>query len=306
MKNKRKIFRLLQFVLLFVILYFVISLLYRNPKQVKETFEVIQWEWIIAVIGLLCINNILKASLWAYLIRKIGGRLGFFHLIAIWHCALMGIYIPGSIWMMVGILYQLRKAGVPDKISSISLVLEQIMTLGAGLFIVFMSPDILQYLHIPRAVGYILAPAVLFIFNLHLFGKILWKMGIKRFDLQNLPKIPLVVLINYFIGLIVTFYINGLMILAMLALFQARHDLNILGSTSIGTASFVSGYLSILTPNGIGVKDGIFAFLLSKHIVLTTAIIVAFSGRLWPFVASIIGYSMGYFYLKTLPPSDNA
>jgi len=291
MTNKKlKIYKkYIQPLVLIIILYVIISFLYKNSSEVKQIFLNIDIKWIPIVVIAICIASFCKAFFWSYLVKNMGSSLSYSRLIAIWHYSLIGGYIPGSIWMIVGRVYQLQKENISKKKAIYAVGLEQIFTLAVAFFIVFLTPQIMNQIKIPVFIGFIMAPLFLVVLFPRFWGNILWKMKIRFIDFRLIPKIPIYVFIIYFIGTLLSYYIVGICVLLTLKLFNIyAPSINIFNATAMPASSFIVGYLTFLTPSGIGVKEGVYSFLLSAHMPYTIALLFAISGRIWLLLSHLI------------------
>jgi len=292
----RKIFNWL---ILFIVTGFFAVIIYGHLQEIKYTIAQIKFIWLPLLILLIMIVSFVKSILWSYFIRTQGCYLGYDKLISIWHYSLIGNYIPGSIWMMVGRVYKLGQEGVSKKNAVYSVVMEQIINLSAGIFVVGITPQIFSTIHFPSWICLLFIPFLMLIFFPDFLGKIIWNLGVRRLDMREFPRPSIKVVFKYFIGNVFAYILAGIVVLITLKLFNVEFSgLNIFNTPGISAAAFVGGYLSLLTPNGIGVKEGIFAFLLSKHITVAAAVVIAVSRRIWSLIADGIGIICGGLYLK--------
>jgi hypothetical protein len=279
----------------------LIIFLCRNPADVSAILRQIQPVWLLPVIGMIILSNLLKAVSWAFFTRAVGCTLSYTQLVAIWHYSMAGSYIPGSVWMMAGRVYQLRRLGFSSKKSVYAVGLEQIVTLAAAAFIVLITPDIRAYIRIPQPLGLLCAATVLgIVLHPQMWGKLLWTMRIRVFDFRLIPKTSVWVDLGYFFGIVLAYYLVGSAVLLMLKLFQwDAPQMHLFNATAMPAAAFMVGYLSFLTPNGIGVKEGVLTVFLQFHMPLTTAVLFAVSLRLWAMAANFITIGLSHAYLKT-------
>jgi hypothetical protein len=60
----------------------------------------------------------------------------------------------------------------------------------------------------------------------------------------------------------------------------------------IYTLAWMVGFLSLLTPGGLGVREGIMTFFLSLYMPVSMAIIVALLARVWNTIAELAFFSI--------------
>lgn len=242
--------------------------------------------------------NLFTAALWALLIRKMDCPLSVTRLVAIWHQTLIGKYVPGSIWVHLGRMYQLYRSGLSLKVGAYASALEQVVVLASGLFVVLLTPEFFEVLVVPAWIRVFFVPLFLVILWPGFLGEYLWRWGYRGFDLRVERGPSPYFMILYFGGHLVRVWFGGITILLILRLFGYEAEgLTVITLAGIGAASFVIGYLSIFTPGGLGVKEGVLVFLLSHYVPLPVAILVALSGRFWTLLIDCLGASCAAVYL---------
>jgi glycosyltransferase 2 family protein len=278
---------------------FIALYLLNHADRVREIIHRTDPRWIMPLISVMFFVSLLRAFLWAYLIRSLGCSLGYCRLTAIWMYSLGGKYIPGSVWMVIGRAHRLQAEGSPIKINSYSIVLEQIVTLAAGLMLVLITPEITATLHIPPwlVLGMLPLSAVLLFPNL--LGEIIRKIGIRKIDLRIVPQPSICVMMVYFTGTTIAFIISGLGVILMLRVSGASTEgFTLLNVSGFNAAGFVVGYITFLAPSGIGVREGVLVLLLNRYISVHYALIVAFSLRFWSLIADGAAILAGNIYIS--------
>ena len=192
-----------------------------------------------------------------------------------------------------------RPAGVSLRVGGYSSSLEQIVVLASGAFVALLTPEVMTILRLPGWSGWLFLPFVLVVLFPDLLGQIIWKAGIRRFDLRmEQPPTPKFMVL-YFSGHVARVMLGGMGLILMLKLFHTDPSgLTWFNLPGIASAAFVVGYLSLLTPGGVGVKEGILVLLLSQYIPLPVALSIAVSGRLWAFLADISGIAVASLYFS--------
>lgn len=278
-------------------------------KELGDVILDMEVAWVPPLLLLLLAINLLSAGLWASLVRSMERDLSTARLIAIWHQSLLGKYIPGSIWVHVSRIYHLRQAGLSMKTAAYASAIEQVTVLAASAFVVILSPKLFLLLDLPGWTRLLLLPVLLMSVAPNLIATITWKLGIRVVDLR-LAHVPArSFMVMYFGGQVIRALLGGgSIMLILLILGHSSSELNLFDLASIGAASFAVGYMSLLTPGGIGVKEGVLVFLLGQFIPLSVAVLVAISGRLWPLLVDGLGAVLGSLYLRWRgnAVSDNA
>ena len=286
--------RAIGWTIILIILYFLITFLQDNWNEVLESLRNADPSRIWPILALLGLGNLVFAVAWAMLVRQLGFPLDTAYLVSMWHQTLAGKYVPGSIWMVAVRVYNLKQCGVPVKIGTYSVSIEQITVLAAGIFLTSLTPDIFRLAGIPPYVGYVMAPFALLILFPHWLGEWAWRLGIRKPDLRLIHAPSPGFMAFYFLSCTTALVLYGASAYFMIGVFGApSQNLAFWMLPGILAAGFVIGYLSVLTPGGIGVREGVYVFLFQHFMSLEVAVLVAFSMRLWSLAADIVGILIG-------------
>lgn len=291
----------IQIVIIGIILVFILKFFSQYSEDIRIIIQNVNFYHIFILIGLLCLCQLWSAILWALLIRDLGCPLKIIHLIAVWQFSLAGIFIPGSFWDKVGRIYQLSKAHVPKRISAYSVSFEVIILLSSAFVVSCLTPGIFKTLKLPPQAGFLFLPLVLIVFFPNTLVKLLKRFpGLKiNLSLDNEPHKWILLII--FAGYLFFHFSIGFCTLQIIKTFGiATAGLTFLNLTGYTAVSLIIGYLAIFAPNGLGVREGILAFLLTQHFPLPKAVLVAFGLRFFSLVAALISIFLGFLYLKII------
>lgn len=282
-----------------IILVFLSKYIFDTSEEIGDIVFDMEVAWILPLLFVLCVVNLVSAALWASLVRSMEKPLSMAHLIAIWHQSLLGKYIPGSIWMHVSRIYHLRQANLTTNTAVYASAIEQMTVLASSVFVVMLSPKLFLLMGLPGWTRLLLLPALVVSIMPNLVAGLIWKLGIRRVDLR-LTHVPArSFMLIYFGGHVIRALLGGSSImLILLILGHSSSELNVFDLASIGAASFAVGYMSLLTPGGIGVKEGVLVFLLGQFVPISVAVLVAISGRFWPLLVDGLGAVLGSLYLR--------
>jgi hypothetical protein len=67
-------------------------------------------------------------------------------------------------------------------------------------------------------------------------------------------------------------------------------------------AAYVIGYLSLLTPSGLGVREGILALLLTEIFAAPLPTVIAIVARLWMVLAELLGAGVALVFWRKRKP----
>ncbi|MFB0545359.1 MAG: YbhN family protein [Anaerolineae bacterium] len=274
-----------------VVLFFLGRALYANWEQVREY----RWTFdypllalsIIAVFGTLS----LYAWQWKTTLNGLGVDLSFPKTFRIWFIANLGRYVPGKVWQFVGWFYLCEREGATKVQTLTSIAINQVLQNVMGLalaFVIFAATHSLELkgsllpllvliplgaLAIqPRIMEWTLNRALQFL------GRGPVTLGLSSLDLARFALTHLLCWLFY--GL--AFY------LLIKAIYPA--PLGWLPAfTGIFAAAYVMGFVSLLTPGGLGVREGALAYLLGFYLPPHVAIVISLLSRLWITAAELIG-----------------
>ena len=239
----------------------------------------------------------LYAWMWYVIIRRLGGQVSYWQAFRIWFLANLGRYIPGKIWQFVGWFYLGEQAGI-GRIQilttiAVNLGLQTLTGLGLGVMMLalVLGGDLSNrfwplLLLIPLGILFAVRPNILeFILNWGLvkLGREPVKLGLRTGDM---------VLFTFgHVGCWVVYGVAFYLFVCSLQPVPIR-DLPALGATY--AAAWVIGFLSFLTPGGIGVREGALAYLLGFWLPAPVAIVISLLSRVWVTAGELIGTAIAW------------
>jgi len=212
---------------------------------------------------------------------------------------IFGKYIPGKMWMVMGnAVYVSEKCGYPLTQLSILFFRSQIIGLWCGLILGIIGLILINSIHILNWVGIV----SIIVFSLVIFSKkahgfflvSLKKIFHKDFNLPFLSFGDTVSLLPIFSAGWLLWGIGFLSLTASL-------------TETVLTPSIVFcfplagtlGIISLFSPGGIGVREGIIVYYLSLcNIELTDAVTISAVSRLWFLIGEILIFVIGYIAEK--------
>lgn len=224
---------------------------------------------------------LLDALGWHLTLRALGQRIHPRDSVRIWLISSLARYIPGGVWSYAGRIALARELGIGTATASLSLYLETLLLMGSSLAIGF--PSLLAAAHLPitplsaalmcLGLALLLHPKVV-----ALFGKLPGKMGaaIRQISLPT-PGAMLLVYGYYLVfwalfGLAFDCFVVALHPLA------AEHWLPVGSSLAFG---FFVGFVVIVAPGGLGVRESAMYLLLLPFLSPPASLLVAIGSRLW-------------------------
>jgi uncharacterized membrane protein YbhN (UPF0104 family) len=216
-----------------------------------------------------------------------------------WLLANAGKYIPGKIFMFAGRLSLCNSFGVRKSECFWAMSIEHFFMLTAAVPFLIITinkgydPDTITI----YAICFILVVDCLLIVKPQLFliptNKILNRLGHAPLAKAPSPRYMVQLLIIYLSGWF--FYsLSGIILLRAL---EVKTDMPLVSIMAVFVTSWLIGFISMLTPGGIGVREAVIVVLLQPEIPVPQAIAIALLARLTWSLIEILGIGGG-FYLK--------
>lgn len=252
------------------------------------------YSWQIAVTPLLLalaaalIYWLSLAVVWHRSLRAMNGSLPLVDGITVWLRSMLMRYLPGNIWHVMGRVYLAERQGESRRIVLASTVVEQILTLvgGAVAFALTLpgwasiGQSWLLLMAIIPAGLVVLHPSVLDR-GLALASRVL------RRPLEPMG-VPYPVLLRLLPWYVVPNVFGGLSLAFCLAAVGPVPLSQVPSLVGIFAAAWVVGYLSFLTPSGIGVREGALALMLTPTFGLAPAVVASLLSRLTCTVGEVV------------------
>ena len=195
--------------------------------------------------------------------------------LSIWARSLLGRYIPGNVMMIVGRAVLASDEGVPKRVTLAATFYEQALSLGIGTVgsVVFLA----AYGNPGGRLLWLLALVPIVLAGLHpapfrrMSGWALTRIGRPPLDTLFSGRQVVLLLLLYITGTVP-------LLIGVWALVRAAAGPQAGSLPEVGLAfllAYTVSFLAFVLPSGIGVRDGIFAVALSRHLPGGVAIAVS-------------------------------
>ncbi len=268
--------------------------------QLDAALEGFTWRvrpaWLVGATLSAVVALLVTGTLWTDLFRRAGGRMGTREGVAAWLGSNLGRYLPGKVWQLTGIAAYARARGEPGAAAFVvSLALQAVM-LATGAVVGFGLVGDTAFERVSPwalAVGGLVAVAALSPPSLRAL------MAIGRRLLKEPGEDPTTELTTGglvragLIGLVVW----GLYGAGFWAVIEGLLDPNPVSlSAAIGVfaAGYIAGYIVLLAPGGVVVREGAIAGLLGvvAGIPFGPAAALAIAARAWTTSAELIAFAL--------------
>ena len=283
--------RIIQVVVLLLALGFLAALL-ASQWQALQAYEWrIEPGWaLLALIGL-GLGWLWEVGLWRYILGSLGGSLRYWQALRIWFLSNIVRYIPGNVWQFLSMVELAAEQGVGRLATLTSIVLHQAISTAAGLALAA-----LYFAWAGEGVWFArLRP---FLYGLPLGLLLLQPRLLERglnWLLARLRRPPLRVTLTWaqiwalLGGYAIVWLVMGASFAALVRALTPVTWAQLPTLAAVFTAAYVIGFLSLLTPSGLGVREGVMTLLLATTLPAGVAAVVAIVARLWMVVGELIG-----------------
>ncbi len=267
-------------------LFLVLRAYWADMRSLQVT---VRWWWVAASVAVLLPCLLMEVWLWRSLLDQIGWSLPLRGAAGVWFLSNLARYIPGNVWQFVGMMELGAASGIPRKAILASVLLHQLFSNLTGLLAGLpalanaarIAPTVLLAVLVVLVAGIAVAlsPPVL-----AGAGRALNSIVRPTTAGVQLRRRPLIALFCgyclYWVWLGTAFWLLGRGL--------GAGSGSLVGWASAFPASYVAGYLSLLTPSGVGVREGVLALLLAPVAGAGLAGVVALVARLWLTLAELL------------------
>jgi len=279
------------------IVFAVLALAFLGLLVRSQWSELRQYQWHIEPAWALTALVVLEAAwlfeldTWRFILAGLGGPLPFRRAAEIWFLSNIIRYIPGNVWQFLGMAEMAAADGISRVSTLTSIVLHQAISTAAGVALAaayFAAAGDSVWVERLRPVLW-LVPLGLLLLQPRLLEAIMNR--VLRFF--NRPPVRVTLTWGQVWVLVLRYMLVWLMLgLAFSALVRslfpvAWSDVPWLVVTWI--TAYTAGYLSMLTPSGLGVREGVMTLLLTQALPMSVAVVVAIVARLWMVAGELLG-----------------
>jgi glycosyltransferase 2 family protein len=238
---------------------------------------------------LLGVSYALVACVWGFALRRAAGTpvaAGA----RIWFLSNLARYVPGNVWSFVGAVELARREGVARPVTLAVMAYTQVLSVGvallAGLPVLLAERARLGRPALLGAVAVAVVAGVAAAFRRQLLALARRRLpGLGDAELVPAPGTVALLAVGYAAYWAVT----GLAFAALVASAYRLSPGDVPLVVAAYAAAYAVGFLSLLTPAGLGVREGVLVIALSPVLPAGPALVVALVSRVWMMVAELAG-----------------
>lgn len=265
-----------------------------NAGTLRQQHFTLHWPMLVLALAFMPFTAGLSNWCWYRILQLLGEKPRFMITFRIATYASIVRYLPGRIWNYVGKVYWGRKAGHSEKKILLSNVLDLMFLLLSAALVSVPSVGTL----IPSLPPYVLVGgAALVLICIH---PRLLELAINRFGRRWIAS-PVTLGFSFVHVLILTFayvvnwYIMGAQLFFFIRSFYPLPFHHMPLFSSFNASSWLVGYLSIIAPAGLGVKESAFTFAFQTMVPVSIAALAALLIRLFAIIMDVT--AAGIFFL---------
>ncbi len=293
-------YKILQFIIVFTVFYFIIRLLWQNWNEIAEY----SWKIDFYLLSLAIVFRIFKMGLlgycWHYILLQYNSSISYPKSLRIYTSSQLTRYIPGKIWHFVSRTVMTQKENISAIVVSASLILELLFIVLTGIVIflfsltlwrevisglwVFMLIALIPILVIliyPPFFNYFLVFGTFFLFLLSVALKL---VGRKSPNLYMSIKANVII----FTLFILTWLLGGISTYFLFASVYSLDITQLPAIVGIVSLSWVVGFVSFIAPSGLGFREATMTFLLAFIVPAPIAALLAIVARLFATIIEVV------------------
>jgi glycosyltransferase 2 family protein len=252
--------------------------------------------------ALLALSYGLVACLWGLALHRAAGT----RVAAgarIWFLSNLARYVPGNVWSYVGAVELARREGVARRVTLAVMALTQILSVGvavaAGLPVLLAERARLGRPALLGALVVAAAAALAAVFRRQLLG--LARRRMPGFDPAGLaPSAATVAWLAA--GYAVYWAVTGLAFAALVASLYPLAPADVPVVVAAYAAAYAAGFLALLTPAGLGVREGVLVVALAPVLPAGPALVVALLSRVWMMLVELAGAGVAHLVDRRRSP----
>lgn len=288
---------IIKYVVLVIVLYFVYQAFENNWDEIKSfEFSLNIWLLLLSIAAHLVTLGMFS-KVWCILMKGFGFDVSFAHAFKISYIANLGRYLPGRIWPVFGMAYLAKKIGIDEQYSVTSWAVVQLFAIPSAFLVGVVSLFFIdEYISVSLSsflgIGfYIFAGGITLVsFMLIFFPQFIFKLfNILLIKIKREPinfQLPITMALKLYLGYALCWIAYGFSFWLFIVSITGNYELPIIGAIGAFALAYQIGYLAIIMPGGIGVRELVLVTLLNPFFGAAAATI-AVAARIWNMLTEI-------------------
>ena len=293
---RKKIKICLGLIILVICFFFLVKALFINWHQVDSQELTFNWLFLLISYVIWFLAFLLMGFLWKATIMYVGERLSFIQALRIISLSMLPKYMPGKVFGIVGQVWLTKKEGnVSGEKGGVCAILEIVISVLSGtLLSVIILPFVLKNKFSPNFyLMLVIIPVLFIILYPPLFMKIVnWGLRkLKREEIEFIPRYTQ--LLKLFVLNIIFWIAQCVAVYFLIRSFYSPISPSFfIPLCGIFPGAWVIGFLSFITPGGLGVREGALAYFFSFYMPTSIGIIVSIIIRIWATIGELAFFAV--------------
>lgn len=277
---------ILSFLVVLAVFYFLGRQFLNNYGELSQYHWEIRYPLFILSFIFLFGNYVLEAWIWKKLLEVFDIYISISKCFKIISLSQLGKYIPGKFWIYLGQFYLGGKEGISKSVILWSNFFLLILLTTGGLIMFNISYLLWANVHMGLTLGlWILIVMTLLFLHPCVFNRVagIFKgwigTSVVHYSYVNVISLLPWILLDWVI------YLSGFYIFLQSFYPVTLRELVIYGG--IFAISGLLGLYSLFTPGGLGVREGVQAYLMSMFIPVSIAVLISIFSRIWMTLAEV-------------------
>ncbi|MBI5649457.1 MAG: flippase-like domain-containing protein [Chloroflexi bacterium] len=294
--------RIIGYAFALAVLFFLGRLLVQTWDQIAASgfkFEFDLPRLLLSLI-LLIVARAFAVEAWRRVLLSFGERLDFAFGVRVWFLSNLTRYVPGNIWQVATMLVMVEQKGVSKTNALLSQVVYTALALAIagllGLMFFLMRPEILQGILDPGIVPYApLIAVILFSALMIFFALPPVNRGLVALTARITRRAITAPTPTFARGLVPPIFsllmwlTNGIAFYLFADSITPVAPANLLAFIAMNAGAYWIGYVSFITPSGLGFREGALAWMLASFFPAPVAVALALATRLWATAGELLG-----------------
>lgn len=269
-----------------IVLWFFARRAGHTLDMVRQAWQPASWLFLVLAFLVLLVCLFIMALLWYGILRILGGRLPAPLALRFYGLTLLPRYVPGMVWSYAGRSLLCEREGIPRRVAAASVVTEVVLIVGSGFVIALLKYLSLSWLAL------VLLPALILLVGLVIARA---RHGVQL--ARQLERIATwygygVAYLGFWLLYGASTWLIALSVAPEIALQNASE---LIAVTAI---SWLAGFLAILVPSGLGVREAMFAVTLLPLVGSAGAVLIPLLARLTGMLAELVFFVLCLLFFR--------
>lgn len=287
--------------LVVVIFYFLLDSLLSNYQKLSALQYTVEYPRMALSFLLLFAVYLFNPWAWIKILSEMQETLEYRQAFSIYYVSQLGKYVPGRVWGYISQVILARKAGVSGEKAFISSILFQVVSSIVTVY--FFSMTLLAWDRVDLVMRvFLVALASVGGYVLLRVDALNWASNlVVREIFKRTVRVHLSsrIILDVTAILVLSWIAYGVAYYHFMKSFYPELDIVTgIKFTGIYAISWLVGYVSLLTPGGLGIREGVQVYLLNFFIPLPIAIVISLASRLWLTLSEILVGLLSFYRLK--------